>query len=535
LILSKSNLVKRNRNASRKAAYIEKMANEHGPSDLNKEDPLESLLDDETDEEFGLPRFQEHFADSLTPAVLKDWSAKDFASIYVRFRPHLERHAKRFLVNPSQVEEVVQDAFLYLMTTLPELDSELGVLKFLKWKTRLLALDVIRANSRVSIAPLHEQREFEADIPEMGQELERADDAAIVSLALAKLQPRHREALIATLYEEKSVEVVSAQMGLGENAFRQLLFRSRSAFKKALIGEAETAGLSMSEVLSIAARKAAAESGKLASVAGAFLLVLALSFGVIPNLTSSVSEENISLPQPVASQSQDFDSFNPEGGSQLSSELEEGTFADPGPGGMEGFLEPATSETLSSATGTPSETQLVPQATENIVLAEAGSESADPEPEESAARVLAVGNLRQTMGSSAATQLASLQGTALLLSSNGPQGSLKIDTGSGLSGVIHYDLLSESGINQAWFTLTVDRKEFISVPKVTFSQKTLNQDGTTTLSYIATDLLIGDKTGEYDFIAINDTVVSRSAMRVNIVFDADGSLVKSSLSVTPRT
>ena len=105
------------------------------PKSLSSEDALESLLDEESDEEFGLPRFQEHFADPMTPAVLKEWSAKDFASIYVRFRPHLERHAKRFLNNSSQVEEVVQDAFLYLMTTLPELDSELGVLRFLKWKT----------------------------------------------------------------------------------------------------------------------------------------------------------------------------------------------------------------------------------------------------------------------------------------------------------------------------------------------------------------------------------------------------------------
>ena len=115
---------------------------------------LERLLDEESDEDFGLPEFKEHLADTLTPAVLKDWTAKDFASIYVRFRPHLERHARRFLQNPSQVEEVVQDAFLYLMTTLPELDSELGVLRFLKWKTRLLALDVIRANSKAHVSSL---------------------------------------------------------------------------------------------------------------------------------------------------------------------------------------------------------------------------------------------------------------------------------------------------------------------------------------------------------------------------------------------
>jgi RNA polymerase sigma-70 factor (ECF subfamily) len=510
------------------------MADFHDSTDLNKEDPLESLLDEETDEEFGLPRFQEHFADSLTPAVLKDWSAKDFASIYVRFRPHLERHAKRFLVNPSQVEEVVQDAFLYLMTTLPELDSELGVLKFLKWKTRLLALDVIRANSRVSIAPFDDQREFEADIPEMGQELERADDAAIVSLALAKLQPRHREALIATLYEEKSAEIVSAQMGLSENAFRQLLFRSRAAFKKALIGEAEVSGLSMSEVLSVAARKAAAESGKLASVAGAFLLVLALSFGVIPNLAENVSEDTVSLPQAASPESESVDASSPvpAGGS---SESDQNTSGEPQPIEAEALLEPATSATLTSETQTPSENDVLAQATQDVVLTEPVAQAAESQPQDSAARVLATSNLREAMGSSTAVKLASLDNTALPAGNYGPKGSLKINTGSGFTGAIDYDLYSETGIDRVWFIITVDGQEFISAPNVTFAQKTLNQDGTTTVSYIATDLLIGDKSGEYDFVAINDTVVSRSAVRANLVFDSEGSLIESSISLTPRT
>jgi RNA polymerase sigma factor (sigma-70 family) len=277
-----------------------KMAETNKPED-HIEDPLESLLDEESDEEFGLPEFKEHLADHLKPAKLKDWTAADFASIYVRFRPHLERHAKRFLVNPSQVEEVVQDAFLYLMTTLPELDSEVGVLKFLKWKTRLLALDVIRANSKASIAPIDDVPEPVAKVDDFNLELERADDAAIVAMAMAKLQPRHREALLATMYEEKSQEVVAAQMGLSENALRQLIFRARAAFKKALIGEAETAGKSISEILSIAARKAAAESGKYISAASAFLLVIAISIGVIPNLSGTIPENNVAEPTAAAS------------------------------------------------------------------------------------------------------------------------------------------------------------------------------------------------------------------------------------------
>ncbi len=267
-------------------------------------------FEDESDDEFGLPEFRIHLADSLTPAVLRDWTAADFASIYVRFRPHLERHAKKFLKNPSQVEEVVQEAFLYLMTTLPELDSELGVLRFLKWKTRLLALDVIRANSKVTLAPIEESPDLASNDPELSQDLERAEDAGIVALALSKIQPRHREAIIATLYEEKSAEVVAAQMGLSENAFRQLLFRARTAFRKALVGEAETKGKSISEILSIAARKAAAESGKYISAAGAFLLVLAVSIGVLPNLSAPVQEQVIS--GPTASPTQEPEAAAPE-------------------------------------------------------------------------------------------------------------------------------------------------------------------------------------------------------------------------------
>ena len=248
------------------------------------EDPLEALLDEESDDEFGLPEFRSHFADDLKPAKLKDWTAQDFASIYVRFKPHLDRHARRFLRDQIQVEEVVQDAFLYLMTTLPELDSELGVLKFLKWKVRLLALDVIRASARNRNVPIAENEEFEAKGLSAPEQVERAEDAAIVQMALAKLQPRHREVLIATVYEEKATEVVAAQMGLSENATRQLVFRARSAFKRALIGEAETAGLSMGQILSIATRKAAQEAGKQIAAVGTFLLVLITGFALWPRL-----------------------------------------------------------------------------------------------------------------------------------------------------------------------------------------------------------------------------------------------------------
>jgi RNA polymerase sigma factor (sigma-70 family) len=243
-----------------------------------EEDPLEQMLSAESDEEFGLPEFLTSPSENL-----KNWTAQDFSNIYVRYYPHLLRHAKKFLTNHSQAEEVVQDAFLYLMTSLPEVDSEVGVLKLLKWKVRLLALDVIQINGKAKFASFDDV-DLVAEETELDERLIRADEAAIISMALAKLSPRQREVIISSVYEEKEASLVALQLGLTENATRQLLFRARSAFKKALVGEAETAGMSVTKILSVAARKAAQDSGKYIAAASALLVVLAISIGILPNL-----------------------------------------------------------------------------------------------------------------------------------------------------------------------------------------------------------------------------------------------------------
>jgi RNA polymerase sigma-70 factor (ECF subfamily) len=262
-------------------------------SQLLSEDPLEALLDEQSDEEFGDLELKER---SGKPVKLAEWSAQDFSSIYLRFRPHLERHARRFLRNPSQVDEVVQDAFLYLMVSLPELDSEIGVLRFLKWKTRLLALDVIRASGRAYINSIDDVQEPASADPEISSSLEQQDDAAVVKLALSKLNPRHREVLIASMYEEKSTEQIAAQVGLSENATRQLIFRARAAFKKALIGDVDTTGMSAAAILSVAARKAASEGKKAGAAALTLIALVVMSFTAFPALNRAPADQMAEAP-----------------------------------------------------------------------------------------------------------------------------------------------------------------------------------------------------------------------------------------------
>jgi RNA polymerase sigma-70 factor (ECF subfamily) len=246
------------------------------------EDELDLLLDEVSDEEFGAVETKD-----ARPVKLKEWKAEEFASIYVRFRPHLERHARKWLSNQSQVDEVVQDAFLYLMVSLPELDSEIGVLKFMKWKVKNLCLDIYRASGKAYIKSIDDVAEPIALNSELGADLERAEDAAVVRLALSKLNPRHREVLLASIYEEKSTAEIAAQVGLSENATLQLLFRARGAFKKALLGDVDTNGMSMGAILSVAARKAGEDAKKVGVQAMVLVLFLAVSVGAFFNFNGS--------------------------------------------------------------------------------------------------------------------------------------------------------------------------------------------------------------------------------------------------------
>jgi RNA polymerase sigma factor (sigma-70 family) len=319
-------------------------------SQLFTEDPLEALLDEQSDEDFGDLELKER---SGKPVKLAEWSAQDFSSIYLRFRPHLERHARRFLRNPSQVDEVVQDAFLYLMVSLPELDSEIGVLRFLKWKTRLLALDVIRASGRAYINSIDDVQEPESNDPEVSANLEQQDDAAVVRLALSKLNPRHREVLIASMYEEKSTEEIASQVGLSENATRQLIFRARAAFKKALIGDIDTTGMSAAAILSVAARKAASEGKKVGAAALTLIALVVMSVTVFPGLNRATTDQVAEAPA------------NP--GSSSEAETSSGTSESVGDQSGAAESEVATADPLESDSaetpGTPAQANAAPSPT----------------------------------------------------------------------------------------------------------------------------------------------------------------------------
>jgi RNA polymerase sigma-70 factor (ECF subfamily) len=119
------------------------------------------------------------------------------------------------------------------------------------------------------------------------------------------------------MYEEKSTEQIAAQVGLSENATRQLIFRARAAFKKALIGDVDTTGMSAAAILSVAARKAASEGKKVGAAALTLIALVVMSLTVFPGLNRATTEQMAEAPvNPGSSEATN------QGSSEAATELE---------------------------------------------------------------------------------------------------------------------------------------------------------------------------------------------------------------------
>ena len=203
----------------------------------------------------------------------------DFAGLYIRHRASFTLHARRYLRDARDADEVVQEAFLRLFLALPELETELQALAYCRRTITNLCIDRYRAQARrphlvdIATVPLEELADEETADPVV-----RAEDAALVRTALSMLSPLHRAALVKREIEEKPLPVIAEELEVPEESVKHLLFRARRALRKLLLGTSLAPGGEGDGVDLGASLRAG--SGGLA----ALLLLLALGLGSGPNL-----------------------------------------------------------------------------------------------------------------------------------------------------------------------------------------------------------------------------------------------------------
>ncbi|MCW2681290.1 MAG: polymerase subunit sigma-24, partial [Frankiales bacterium] len=218
-------------------------------------------------------------APSVADLVLNS-DPHDFAGLYIRHRASFTLHARRYLRDARDADEVVQEAFLRLFLALPELETELQALAYCRRTITNLCIDRFRAQARrPSLVDLDSARAVDLADDDPGDPVVRAEDAAMVRAALSLLSPLHRAALVKREIEEKPLPVIATELEIPEESVKHVLFRARRALRRLLAGTSLAPG-SDAELSGALGRAARASSGGLA----AFLLLLFLGLGAGPDL-----------------------------------------------------------------------------------------------------------------------------------------------------------------------------------------------------------------------------------------------------------
>lgn len=223
---------------------------------------------------------------------------RDIASLYVSHRHSLAVLAHRYLSNPFDVDEVVQEAFLRLVMSMPELETEAQAVAYARRTVTNLCVDRIRRSSRTPAStPLDD---LTVELPAHDGELEdpilAAEDAAIVRSALARLAPSQRHALIAWEIEEKPIPQIAVELGIEESAVKHVLFRARRTLRRLLVGtsvdpEVDILELTAAEAWGIAGQRAARGAQRL----GVLLLLLALPALAVVAMSRSNEPESTEI------------------------------------------------------------------------------------------------------------------------------------------------------------------------------------------------------------------------------------------------
>ena len=255
------------------------------------------------------------FKPQAAEPVATTWSVADLSALYLESRSTLISQARRMLRNEQDATEVVQEAFLKFILAAPELDTKERALAYIRTSINNLSLNVIRAKgNRPNLIPIDSDTS-QARLAEIASEnyipadasISAAEDAAIIKLALSKLSPAERAALVMWEVEGRSTQEIAKELGIKESAVRHTVSRARASLRKVLselvIDEAR--GLTALDLLSTTYKKATELAGKSSKIALTFILVLTAFLG-LNSLTGNESNTTITTTASQLSNDQDL-------------------------------------------------------------------------------------------------------------------------------------------------------------------------------------------------------------------------------------
>lgn len=437
---------------------------------------------------------------------LAPFSSADLYRLFTFRRDDLLRFATTLTSDREVAEEAIHDAFLYTSNGVHRIENELHAYRFLKWKTRMLVYDKVGTSANARSVDIGEMESLEGPGIDPAESLERVEEEAIVRAALLRLSDRQRAVLVAKYFMDQSGQETAAQLGIGAGAQKQLLHRARQSFKESLTAVLRDKGISVNDFVSGFYKRVP----KLLSFA--VIVVMAMSsFGALSHLSQ---DQNLQI---------------------LGSE-ERRTFLTPSPNSL------AAQENLelsAVALPTKSEPASAPQGSggqEVATLASAATGVSTPAAEDSASvEALTTGGgfdwaehdllaayLESAMALVKPPEINELDGTSQYSVANG-----QIELRDGRDSSVFIGLSEDANQPVQYLSLVLepDGFRFGLTPTTIFSTYSEATEGGRLIELGATDFIVGDLKGNFDFVTTSSSSWSSFYLFATVQIDREGEVL----------
>ena len=154
--------------------------------------------------------------------------------LYERHARSLYNFARRLLMNPAVVEEILQETFLRVYR---DRNAFRPVATFKTWAftiARNLCLDILRSAPRSSAVGADRLPETADPRPTPLEYLERREHERAIERALADLAIEEREVLILSRFRGLKYREIAAILGISEDAVKMRAYRALTRLRKIL-------------------------------------------------------------------------------------------------------------------------------------------------------------------------------------------------------------------------------------------------------------------------------------------------------------
>jgi len=176
-----------------------------------------------------------NLSDEQLVLVIRENESELYSHIINRYNAKLSRYLAKFINDPDELEDVLQDVFIKAYRNLYGFDVKR---KFSSWIYRIAhneAVNHLKKNSRVKVSLDEVEYKIVDEKIDLGSKIDKKILKKNIGKSLEKIGFKYREVLMLFFFEDKSYEEISDILRIPVNTVGTLILRGKKLLKKQLL------------------------------------------------------------------------------------------------------------------------------------------------------------------------------------------------------------------------------------------------------------------------------------------------------------